>query len=93
WFLSQTCKKIVEIRDGDVIAYDGDFRYYMDMNQDVRKKIESHYTGVDGLIESVPGTLAEKRKKERKGLRKNASVRWQQERREQLQSSFLSRRT
>jgi len=93
WFLSQTCKKIVEIKDGDVIAYDGDFRYYMDMNQDVRKKIESHYTGVDGLIESVPGTLAEKRKKERKGLRKNASVRWQQERREQLQSSFLSRRT
>ncbi|CAE7366627.1 ABCF5 [Symbiodinium sp. CCMP2456] len=54
---------------------------------------QRHYTGIDGLIESVPGTLAEKRKKERKGLRKNQTAKWQQERREQLQSSFLSRRT
>eukprot|EP00439_Symbiodinium_sp_Y106_P032018 s2478_g3.t2 len=64
WFLSQTCKKIVEIKDGDVKTYDGDFRYYMDMNQDVRTKIESHYTGIDGLIDSVPATLAEKKKKD-----------------------------
>jgi len=93
WFLSQTCKKIVEIKDGDVKTYDGDFRYYMDMNQDVRTKIESHYTGIDGLIDSVPATLAEKKKKERKGLRKNQSAKWKQERLQQMQASFLSRRT
>ena len=30
-----------------------------------------HYTGIDGLIESVPASLEERKKQERKGLRKN----------------------
>ncbi|CAE7431233.1 ABCF5 [Symbiodinium natans] len=83
----------VEIENGDVKTYDGDFRFYMDSNQDLRQKIESHYTGIDGLIESVPGTLAERRKKERKGLRKNRYAKAKQERREQLQAQFLSSRS
>jgi len=92
WFLSQTCKTIVEIKDGDVVKYDGDFRFYMDSNQTERRRIESHYTGIDGLIESVPQTMAEMKKKERKGLRKNRGKKLNQERQEQLQSMFMSNR-
>lgn len=92
WFLSQTCKKIVEIHDGKVTIYDGDFRFYMDSNNDIRRTIEAHYTGIDGLIESVPASLEERRKKERKGLRKNQLKKRQQERQELLNSGFLSNR-
>jgi len=92
WFLSQTCKKIVEVVDGKVKHYDGDFRFYMDSNADVRRKVEEHYTGIDGLIESVPASLEERRKKERKGLRKHRRARVVEERQQVLNSSFLSSR-
>jgi len=92
WFLSQTCKQIVEVHDGQVKIYDGDYRFYMDSNNDVRRKVEAHYTGIDGLIESVPASLEERKKKERKGLRKNRGKKLQQERQAVIQSGFLQSR-
>jgi len=92
WFLSQTCKQIVEVHDGQVKHYDGDYRFYMDSNNDVRRKVEAHYTGIDGLIESVPASLEERKKKERKGLRKNRGKKLQQERQAVIQSGFLQSR-
>eukprot|EP00435_Cladocopium_sp_Y103_P010874 s2665_g2.t2 len=85
---------------GKVKHYDGDFRFYMDSNADVRRKVEEHYTGIDGLIESVPASLEERRKKEtprapqreRKGLRKHRRARVAEERQQVLNSSFLSNR-
>lgn len=71
WFLSKTCKRMVAIEKGQVVVYEGDYRYYMDKNRKVRKAVEKQYIkGFDG-IDSVPLTEAEIRKKERKGLRKN----------------------
>eukprot|EP00913_Durusdinium_trenchii_P027561 g25851.t1 len=94
WFLSQTCKKIVEIHDGCLVTiYDGDFRFYMDSNNDIRRTIEAHYTGIDGLIESVPASLEERRKKERKGLRKNQLKKRQQENRRETNPTEMATQT
>lgn len=40
-----------------------------------------HYTGIDGLIESVPASLEERKKLERKGLKKNLKKKWAEARR------------
>ena len=54
WFLSQTCERIVAIEKGKVETYEGDFRYYMDSNEDYKKKIENHYQKDSTGIQSVP---------------------------------------
>jgi len=54
-----------------VNKYDGDFRYYMDNNDDVRKKVEKHYVkGSDG-IGRVPDSLDNLKRKNRGRVRKN----------------------
>ncbi|CAJ1410394.1 unnamed protein product [Effrenium voratum] len=70
----------------------GDFRFYMDSNAEMRKKIESHYTGIDGLIDSVPASRDERKKLERKGLRKNRGKRAAEERQQLISGNFLSSR-
>jgi len=88
WFLSQTCQQIVAIENGEVNTYDGDFRYYLDENTEVRKKVESHYTSDSLGIGSVPYSKKERKKKERGGLRKNWRKRKSEERKELIASMY-----
>lgn len=88
WFLSQTCETIVEIKDGEVVKYNGDFRHYMDRNPDVKQKIESHYARNSQAIGPVPVSKAERRKMERGGLKKNHMRRKRQERKDLINSVF-----
>jgi len=88
WFLSQTCQQIYAIEEGQVKKYDGDFRYYMDQNTDVRRKIEQHYTRESRGISNVPYSRAERKVRERGGLKKNWKKRKDQERKELIASRF-----
>merc|ERR1711920_24404 len=92
WFLSQTCQTIVAIEDYDVRKYDGDFRYYMDQNVDVRRKIETHYTRDSRGIGAVPYSKAERKKRARGGLKKNWRKRKAEERKEIMASVYGGRR-
>lgn len=92
WFLSQTCRKIVAIQNRKVEHYEGDFRYYMDTNIELKKKIEKHYIKGAGVIQSVPLSLEERRAKERVGLRKNATKKLAEAKKESLQSMFVQKR-
>merc|ERR1719424_2785671 len=75
WFLSQVCNRIVEIKDGKVITYQGDYRYYMNSNDDVATKVQNHYIKGASAITTVPDTEAVRKVKERGGLKKYAGVR------------------
>jgi len=71
WFLSNTCQRMLAIEDQKVEAYNGDFRYYMESNLDLNKKIASRYLK-DGLeISSVPENETRMKEKTRGRLRKN----------------------
>merc|ERR1719401_1047192 len=84
WFLSQTCTRTVAIQDGKVETYEGDFRYYMDNNPDIARKIEQHYLPGSGGIDNVPLARSERKKRERGGLRKN----WRKRQAEAAKESF-----
>jgi len=66
WFLSQTCKRIIAIEDKTLKDYQGDFKYYMDRNPKLRKKVEKHYLDHREAIDEVPLTLKEQQALERK---------------------------
>jgi ATP-binding cassette subfamily F protein 3 len=71
WFLSQTCTEIYAIEDKEVKHYEGDFRYYLDNNDAIRKKVEKHYMkGSDG-IGRVPDSLDDLKRKNRGRIKKN----------------------
>ena len=38
YFISQTANKIVEIRDGELVAYPGDYHYYLDRIEEEKEK-------------------------------------------------------
>jgi len=84
WFLSQTCKQIYAIEDGKVVKYDGDFRYYMDQNENLKKKIESHYSSNRAPIDSVPLSGNERRRNERGVMKKTKRASRSKEREKQI---------
>eukprot|EP00415_Alexandrium_ostenfeldii_P003452 UN3452 len=87
WFLSQTCETIVEIKDGQVVRYDGDYRHCMDRNPELKRKVEKHYTRDSRGIGSVPYSKEERKKRERGGLRKNYRKRQAEEKKEMIAAS------
>jgi len=92
WFLSQTCDKVLEIEDGKVQLYDGDYRFYMDSNLDVSLQAQRKYTGLDGEIQSISSAYG-KDEKPKGGLKKHWRAREVEERTRQLKENFLSYRT
>lgn len=88
WFLSNTCRKMVAIEDGQVVTYNGDYRYYMDKNRRVRKAVEKHYMKGTNGIDSVPETEDELRAANRGGLKKNYYKRKSQARKMEKQAVF-----
>jgi ATPase subunit of ABC transporter with duplicated ATPase domains len=61
FFLSQVCRKIYAVQDQTVDVYDGDFRYYMDSDHEMRKKVEARYSASVGGIGAVPMTEEEEK--------------------------------
>jgi len=91
WFLSQTCDKVLEIKDSKVQLYDGDYRFYLDNNLDISLHAQKKYTGLDGQIKSISEAYGQD-KKPKGGLRKHQRVRNIEERSKELMANFLSHR-
>ncbi|CAK0815973.1 unnamed protein product [Prorocentrum cordatum] len=72
YFLSQTCRKILEVKNGKVRIHDGDFRSYMESDRELRKKIERRYSGASAGILPVPMSGEEAKAESRGGLKKYA---------------------
>jgi ATP-binding cassette subfamily F protein 3 len=54
YFISKVATTIVAIEDKKLNRYEGDYKFYMERSEDVRKKVEARYvTGVE-KIESAP---------------------------------------
>jgi len=52
YFVSQVGNVIAAFEDGEIVRYNGDYRFYMDKNEALRNKVESRYVdGVDGIKE------------------------------------------
>jgi len=47
FFISQTANTILALEDGELVVYDGDYRSYMEQNEDTKDKVEARY--IDGL--------------------------------------------
>jgi ATP-binding cassette subfamily F protein 3 len=70
YFLSQTCRSILEVKDGQVRVHKGDFRSYMESDRELRKQIESRYSGSTAGILPLQVSQEELKKQERGGLQK-----------------------
>eukprot|EP00971_Amphidinium_carterae_P110385 2187080-Amphidinium_carterae.1 len=69
WFLSRTCTRIIEIKDGSVVKYDGDYRKYMEQNPELRKSVEKKYVNDSVQIESLQEQQkAKKRARDQKAV-------------------------
>jgi len=71
YFLSQTCKSILEVKDGQIKLHKGDFRSYMESDRELRKQIEGRYSGVSAGIMPLQESQEELKKASRGNLRKN----------------------
>ncbi|MEN9222158.1 MAG: ABC-F family ATP-binding cassette domain-containing protein [Thermostichus sp. BF3_bins_97] len=60
YFISQVANKIVEIRDGELIAYPGDYHYYLEKIEEEREKALQEQMAAEKAAKA-----AEKRAKER----------------------------
>jgi len=47
FFISQTANTILALEEGELVVYDGDYRSYMERNEDTKEKVEARY--IDGL--------------------------------------------
>ncbi|MFQ3612103.1 MAG: ABC-F family ATP-binding cassette domain-containing protein [Cyanobacteriota bacterium] len=60
YFISKVANKIVEIRDGELVAYPGDYHYYLEKIEEEKEKARQ-----DQLAAEKAAKAAEKRAKER----------------------------
>ena len=50
YFISQVATKIVAVEDKKLVEYFGDYKYYMEKNAEIGKKVESRYVnGLEGI--------------------------------------------
>jgi len=70
FFISQTANTILALEEGELIVYDGDYRSYMERNEDTKDKVEARY--IDGLptIQSAKRTEAPREDNEDKKKKK-----------------------
>ena len=54
YFISKVATTIVAIEDKVLNRYDGDYKFYMDRSEEVRKKVEARYVAGVERIESAP---------------------------------------
>jgi len=75
FFISQTANTILALEGGKLVVYDGDYKSYMEQNDVVREKVESHYVQGITSIRSAPkieiaqsGDESEKKVKKKKNF-------------------------
>ncbi|KAL1519337.1 hypothetical protein AB1Y20_022863 [Prymnesium parvum] len=56
FFISQTANTILALEDGELVVYEGDYRSYMERNEDTKEKVEARY------IEGLPTIKSAKRR-------------------------------
>jgi ATP-binding cassette subfamily F protein 3 len=87
WFLSQTCKKVVALEDGKLNAYKGDYKTYLDFNDDIRKRVEAHYMPGSEGIQQVPMSRTEEKVSNR-GVSRKTEMKLRKQGRRRSRSRF-----
>ncbi len=63
YFISQAANKIVEIRDGELILYRGDYHYYLDKIEEEKQKAEQEKIAAEQAAKSAAKKSKQKTKK------------------------------
>jgi ATP-binding cassette subfamily F protein 3 len=63
YFISQVANKIVEIRDGEILTYAGDYHYYLDKLEQERKKQEADQIAAEKAAKEAAKREKQKAKK------------------------------
>jgi len=63
YFISQAANKIVEIRDGELILYRGDYHYYLDKIEEEKQKAEQERIAAEQAAKSAAKKSKQKAKK------------------------------
>lgn len=63
YFISQAANKIVEIRDGELILYRGDYHYYLDKIEEEKQKAEQERIAAEQAAKSAAKKAKQKAKK------------------------------
>ena len=63
YFISQAANKIVEIRDGELILYRGDYHYYLDKIEEEKQKAEQEKLAAEQAAKSAAKKSKQKAKK------------------------------
>lgn len=63
YFISQVATKIVEIRDGQLLVYAGDYHYYLDKLQEEKLKLEQARLAAEKVAKAAEKRAKEKMKK------------------------------
>ncbi len=75
YFISQVATKIVEIRDGELVLYQGDYHYYLDKVVEEREKEKLEAIAAEKVTKSVAKQAKQKQKsKSKKGEKANFEV-------------------
>ena len=69
--MAQTANTILALEEGKLVVYDGDYRSYMERNEDTKEKVEARY--IDGLptIKSAKRLEAPRDTEDKKKKKKN----------------------
>ncbi len=75
YFISQVATKIVEIRDGELVLYQGDYHYYLDKVVEEREKAKLEAIAADKVAKSAAKQAKQKQKtKSKKGENASSEV-------------------
>ncbi len=66
YFISQVANKIVEIRDGELILYQGDYHYYLDKLEEEKQKAEQARIAAEKAAKAAAKKQKEKEKQKAK---------------------------
>ena len=54
YFVSQTANTILALEEGKLVVYEGDYRSYMEQNEETKEKVEGRYIAGMKTIQSAP---------------------------------------
>jgi ATP-binding cassette subfamily F protein 3 len=66
YFISKVANKIVEVRDGDLVVYPGDYHYYLDRLEEEKQKAEEEKMRAEKEAKAADKRAKEKAKKGKK---------------------------
>ena len=69
-FISQVANKIVEIKEGELVVYSGDYHSYLDKKKEERKKIEKERTEAEKVAKAAAKQAKQKGKEKAKKAKK-----------------------